>query len=163
VLRGADANTAAVKAAISGKRFLHLAVHGVVDEGRGDLLAALALSDGLLQLFDIYELDVSSEVAVLSACATQAGTAVGGEGVFALSRGFLARGARRVIATQWEVDDASTATLVAGFFDGVAAAEGAGKTVDYAEALTAAKLKVREAPETSAPFFWAAFVLSGLR
>jgi len=29
--------------------------------------------------------------------------------VFALSRGFLAAGARRVIASQWSVDDASTA------------------------------------------------------
>jgi tetratricopeptide (TPR) repeat protein len=162
-IRGADATESAVKAAITGKRYLHLAVHGVVDEGRGDLLAALALSDGLLQLFEIYELDVSSDVAVLSACATQSGTAVAGEGVFALSRGFLARGARRVIASQWEVDDASTATLVSAFFEDVAHASGTAGTVDYAKALASAKKKVRTTPGTAAPFFWAPFVLSGLR
>jgi CHAT domain-containing protein/tetratricopeptide (TPR) repeat protein len=174
VLRGAEAGEPAVRAALEGKRYLHLAVHGVVDEGRGDLLAALALApsresahgssdDGLLQLFEIYDLQLDCEVAVLSACATQAGAAVAGEGVFALSRGFLARGTRRVIASQWEVDDASTATLVAAFFESVAGAEADGRPADYAATLASAKRKVRSDPATAAPFYWAPFVLSGLR
>ena len=174
LLRGAEATEPAVSAALPGKRYIHLAVHGVVDEGRGDLLAALALTpprtpsrgsgdDGLLQLFEIYELDCDSEVAVLSACATQAGAAVAGEGVFALGRGFLARGARRVIASQWEVDDASTATLVAAFFTSVAEAEAAGHAPDYASTLADAKRKVRSDPATAEPFYWAPFVMSGLR
>jgi CHAT domain-containing protein len=174
VLRGAEAVEPAVRAALEGKRFLHLAVHGIVDAGRGDLLAALALTpprepahpssdDGLLQLFEIYDLHLDCEVAVLSACATQAGASVAGEGVFALSRGFLARGTRRVIASQWEVDDASTATLVAAFFEAVAGAEAEEKPADYAATLAAAKRKVRADPATAAPFYWAPFVLSGLR
>ncbi len=174
VLRGADAAEPAVRAALQGKRYLHLAVHGVVDQGRGDLLAALALApspapahgpndDGLLQLFEIYELRLDCEVAVLSACATQAGAAVAGEGVFALSRGFLARGARRVIASQWEVDDASTATLIAAFFESVARAEDEARPADYAATLAAAKRKLRSDPATAPPFYWAPFVLSGLR
>jgi CHAT domain-containing protein len=174
VLRGTEAVEPAVRDALAGKRYLHLAVHGVVDEGRGDLLAALALApspapshgpsdDGLLQLFEIYELSLDCDVAVLSACATQAGAAVAGEGVFALSRGFLARGARRVIASQWEVDDASTATLIAAFFDAVAGAEAQGRAADFAATLAAAKRKVRSDRATAAPFYWAPFVLSGLR
>lgn len=174
LLSGVEADEPSVSRALAGKRFIHLAVHGVVDEGRGDLLAALALApsrapthgsgdDGLLQLFEIYDLNLDSEVAVLSACATQAGAAVAGEGVFALSRGFLARGARRVIASQWEVDDASTATLVGSFFTTVADAERAGKTVDYGASLASAKRKLRSDPATAAPFYWAPFVLSGLR
>jgi CHAT domain-containing protein len=174
VLRGEEAREPAVRAALEGKRYLHLAVHGIVDQGRGNLLAALALSpprasvevpgdDGLLQLFEIYDLHLGCEVAVLSACATQAGAAVAGEGVFALSRGFLARGTRRVIASQWEVDDASTATLVAAFFESVAGAEADGRPADYAATLASAKRKLRADPETAAPFYWAPFVLSGLR
>jgi CHAT domain-containing protein len=163
VLRGAAATEPAVRAALPGKRYLHLAVHGVVDEGRGDLLAALALTrkddDGLLQLFEIYDLALDCDIAVLSACSTQAGTAVGGEGVFALSRGFLARGARRVVASQWEVDDASTATLMSSFFESLAQAP----AQDVAARLAAAKKKVRSGPATAAPFYWAPFVLSGLR
>jgi CHAT domain-containing protein len=163
-----------VRAALPGKRYIHLAVHGVVDEGRGDLLAALALApsrigatgpsdDGLLQLFEIYDLDLDSELAVLSACATQAGASIAGEGVFALSRGFLARGTRRVIASQWEVDDASTATLIATFFESVARSEAAGRLADYTALLASAKRKVRSDPATAAPFYWAPFVLTGLR
>jgi tetratricopeptide (TPR) repeat protein len=174
LLRGADAREPAVRAALPGKRFVHLAVHGLVDSGRGDLLAALALApsraaahgpedDGLLQLFEIYELDLDSEVAVLSACATHAGTSVAGEGVFALSRGFLARGARRVVASQWAVDDASTATLVASFFESIAESSVAGRAADYPAALAAAKRAVRSDPATAAPFYWAPFVLTGLR
>jgi CHAT domain-containing protein/tetratricopeptide (TPR) repeat protein len=174
VLHGEAAREPAVRTALEGKRYLHLAVHGIVDEGRGDLLAALALTppresvevpgdDGLLQLFEIYDLHLGCEVAVLSACATQAGAAVAGEGVFALSRGFLARGTRRVVASQWEVDDASTATLVAAFFDAVAEAEAEGRPADYAATLASAKRKLRAHPETAAPFYWAPFVLSGLR
>jgi len=173
-LRGADADEPTVRSSLPGKRFIHLAVHGLVDEGRGDLLAALALApskaavhgsndDGLLQLFEIYELDLDADVAVLSACATQAGAAVAGEGVFALSRGFLARGTRRVIASQWEVDDASTATLVSAFFEAVAVAIAEGRPADYARTLAAAKRKVRSDPATQEPFYWAPFVLSGLR
>ncbi|HEX4824790.1 MAG TPA: CHAT domain-containing tetratricopeptide repeat protein [Candidatus Polarisedimenticolaceae bacterium] len=169
VLRDDKASERAVRAVMPAKRFLHFAVHGVVDEGRGDLLAALALTppagapspedDGLLQLFEIYDLKLDADLAVLSACATHAGTTVAGEGVFALSRGFLARGARRVVASQWEVDDASTAKLVAEFFKTI----GAAKSPDYAAGLAAAKKKVRGEVATSAPFYWAAFVMTGLR
>jgi tetratricopeptide (TPR) repeat protein len=174
LLRGAEADEPAVRAALPGKRYIHLAVHGIVDEGRGDLLAALALApsrigatgpgdDGLLQLFEIYDLDLDSELAVLSACATQAGASIEGEGVFALSRGFLARGTRRVIASQWEVDDASTATLIATFFESVARSEAAGRPADYTALLASAKRTVRADPATAAPFYWAPFVLTGLR
>ena len=174
VLRGAEADEPAVRAALTGKRYIHLAVHGIVDEGRGDLLAALALApsrapaygpgdDGLLQLYEIYDLNLDSDVAVLSACGTQAGAAVAGEGVFALGRGFLARGVRRVVASQWEVDDASTATLIAAFFDAVSRAEATGQPPDYSATLASAKRKVRSDPATAAPFYWAPFVLSGLR
>jgi tetratricopeptide (TPR) repeat protein len=169
VLRGEHADERAVRTAVPGKRFLHFAVHGIVDEGRGDLLAALALApptgastpedDGLLQLFEIYDLTLDADLAVLSACATHAGTVVAGEGVFALSRGFLARGARRVVASQWEVDDASTAKLIAAFFKTI----GEGSSPDYAAGLATAKKLVRSDPTTAAPFYWAPFVLTGLR
>jgi CHAT domain-containing protein len=100
---------------------------------------------------------------VLSACSTHAGVRVEGEGVFALSRGFLARGTRRVIASRWEVDDASTATLVASVFDSVARAEAEDRPADYAAILAAAKRNLRSQHATAAPFYWAPFVLSGLR
>ena len=45
------------------------------------------------------------ELAILSACETNYGPQQKGEGVWALSRGFLVAGARRVVASNWLVDD----------------------------------------------------------
>jgi CHAT domain-containing protein len=86
--------------------------------------------------------------------------------VFALSRGFLAAGAQRVVATQWQVDDRATAVLIGHFFEVIAEAERAGEVVDYARALRDAKLRVRndaDNPRWSDPFYWAAFTITGQR
>lgn len=172
-LSGLSATEAGVRAALRGRpRYLHFATHGLVDEGRSELLAALALTpppgeapaaedDGLLQLFEIYELDLDSDLAVLSACKTHAGRQLEGEGVFALSRGFLAAGARRVVASLWPVNDESTAVLMGDFYRRLARAEGSGLRPDYARALRDARRALRQQPRWSAPYHWAPFVLSG--
>jgi hypothetical protein len=174
VLSEEGAGEAAVRQAL-GERprlFLHFATHGLVEQGRSELLAALALTpseesnppaadDGLLQLFEIYELDARSELVVLSACDSNMGRRVTGEGVFALSRAFLAAGARRVVASLWPVDDASTAALMGGFYRRLAAA--GSKGVDYSRALRDARREVRERAEWSHPHYWAPFVLTGAR
>ncbi len=65
---------------------------------------------------EIYDLDLSNcDLAILSACDTNYGPQQTGEGVWALSRGFLVAGARRVVASNWLVDDEAGATLVHHF------------------------------------------------
>jgi CHAT domain-containing protein len=58
-----------------------------------------------------------------------------GEGIFALSRGFLEAGARRVIASQWSVNDFSTDRIMGISFRQIAAAEKAGQPIDYTQLL----------------------------
>ena len=105
-----------MRASIVGRRILHFACHGLADNEHGNLFGALAFSsasqttstedDGYLTLNEIYGLDLSAtELAVLSACQTNYGPQQKGEGVWALSRGFLVAGARRVVASNWVVDD----------------------------------------------------------
>lgn len=173
VMQGLDATEAALREALPGKRYLHLATHGWVDARRNALFASLVLTpppgetsdlanDGFLQLHEIYDLPLqATELAVLSACETNLGMAVEGEGVFALSRGFLAAGARRVVASQWAVNDASTAVLIGAFFEAVVEAERAGVPVDYARALRDAKRRVRQESNWQNPYFWAPFILIG--
>jgi len=171
VLERAEATERRVRDAVAGRRFLHFATHGFVTETHGELLAGLVLAapedstpppddDGLLQLFEIYELPLRCEVAVLSACETHRGPRVGGEGVFALSRGFLAAGAQRVVATLWSIPDAPTADLIGAFFDSLAGAP-AGRPVGYAVALRDAKRSIRVQERWAHPLNWAAPVLSG--
>jgi len=161
-----------VRAALSGKRWLHLATHGLVDRKHSELLAGLALTppakptrdtaaDGMLQLFEIYDLHLDCDLAVLSACETSAGAWVEGEGVYALSRGFLAAGSKRVVASLWSVEDESTAALVGDLFRTLAPAKSqAANDFEVARALRDAKRRIRDRKEWNAPFFWAPFVLT---
>ena len=171
-LCGDAATEFAVRKSIADKEVVHLATHGLVAGGRSDLLSSLALTpaspgdlrdDGFLHLFEIYDLSLAAELVVLSACESSAGNYVLGEGVMALARGFLSAGARRVVATQWKVDDDATAALVGDFLARVAAAERAQESIDYARALRDAKRASRARAEWSQPFYWAAFVISGAR
>jgi tetratricopeptide (TPR) repeat protein len=166
-LSQADAEEARVRLELRERpRFVHFATHALVNESH-ELLAALALTppltrtpglddDGFLQLFEIYQLDLDSALVVLSACRTQVGRRLEGEGVFALSRGFLAAGSERVVASLWPVNDDSTAHLMADFYRRIGSGQG------YALALRDARRTLRREPRWSAPYYWGPFVLSGL-
>ena len=129
--------------------------HGPRESDRSSPAAAGGEDDGFLRLHEIYGLRLDADLAVLSACASNAGRVVAGEGVFALSRGFLVAGARRVVASQWPVDDASTAALMGDFFRRLTTSP------DLARALRDAKLRLRRDARWGDPFFWAPFVLTG--
>jgi CHAT domain-containing protein/tetratricopeptide (TPR) repeat protein len=169
-LEGAGATEKAVTAAVAGRRFLHLATHGFVDERYGNLFGGLALAppargpltpgdDGLLTLQEIYQLPLGDcELAVLSACVTNVGPQRPLEAGVTLAGGFLAAGARRVVASHWSVDDESTAELMAAFFERVTARD----PVSFAHALRQARQHVRDRSEKwASPFYWAPFVLTG--
>ena len=70
-------------------------------------------------LGDIYNLDLSSEMVVLSACETALGKDIQGEGLVGITRGFMYAGASRVVASLWKVDDAATAELMGKFYEGI--------------------------------------------
>lgn len=173
LLVDADAGEAFVRADLSGRRFLHFACHGLVDDTAGNLFGALALApssatdpadDGFLTLAEIYGLDLKGcELALLSACETNLGKLQEGEGVSALSRGFLVAGARRVVASNWVVSDDATPSLVSYFCALIAQAEKEGRTPDYAAALQESKRWLRQHPQWSQPYYWAPLVLIGPR
>jgi CHAT domain-containing protein/tetratricopeptide (TPR) repeat protein len=172
VITGAAAREPAVRAALAGRRYLHLATHGFADPSGGGLLAGLVLAppparaagsddDGVLELFEIHRLPLDCELAVLSACETAKGPRIAGEGAFALSRACLAAGARRVVASLWAVDDRPTAAVMGALFEAIAAADARGRAPHLARALRDAKRRVRGDPRWADPFHWAPFVLSG--
>jgi CHAT domain-containing protein len=171
-LEGPKATEARVRAQVRGRRIVHLACHGLADQAYGNFYGALALApggnpadpadDGLLTLPEIYELDLKGcELAVLSACETNYGPEQRGEGVWTLSRGFLVAGARRVVASNWLVDDEAAASLVSQFCAGVAQGERTSKSIECADALRNAKRWVRQQEKWSSPYYWGTFVLVG--
>jgi tetratricopeptide (TPR) repeat protein len=170
-----QASESRVRQAARARKFVHLACHGFADQTHGNLFGALALApgadpetnpsnDGFLNLAEIYELDLRGcELAILSACQTNYGPQQQGEGVWTLSRGFLVAGSRRVVASNWVVDDEAAASLVSYFCAALAKAEQAAEPDPYGSALAAAKRYVRSQKKWSAPYYWASMVLIGPR
>jgi hypothetical protein len=115
-----------------------------------------AHTNGLMLLPDIYNLDLSAELAVLSACQTALGEDVQGEGLVGLTHSFMSAGAKSVVASLWKVDDRATAALMADFYDAMLQ-----KGMTPAAALRYAKLKISREKQWSVPYYWAGFVLQG--
>jgi CHAT domain-containing protein len=165
-LHGPQATEKAVVAALPGRHVVHIAAHGVADERFGGLFGAVVLTpadpkapqnDGFLTLQEICTLPLEQcELAVLSACFTNVGPQPPLEAGVTLANGFLAAGARRVVASHWGVDDESTAELMSAFFREVTTTR-----TGYARALQQARRQVRDRERWSAPYFWAPFVLVG--
>ena len=171
-LQKANAREASVRMYAPGRTYLHFACHGLVDQSYGNLFGALALTpgprgsadpadDGFLTLAEIYELNLrGTELSILSACDTNYGPNQKGEGVWSLSRGFLVAGSKRVIASNWLVDDEAGASLVS-VFCGAITKEKQGEPLDYAASLQAAKRWVRNQDKWKSPYYWGTFVLVG--
>jgi CHAT domain-containing protein/predicted negative regulator of RcsB-dependent stress response len=167
-----EATEAKVRSGIGGRSVVHLACHGLVDQEYGNFFGALALTpgsaaandDGYLTLPEIYELPLKDcELAILSACQTNYGPEQRGEGVWALSRGFLVAGSRRVVASNWLVDDEAAASLIYVFCNKLAQQQqtAAENGPDHAQALHYAKRWVRKQEKWKSPYFWATFTLIG--
>ena len=146
---------------LSDYRIVHFATHAVVDYEHPEL-SGIVLSlvdrqgqprDGYLRLHDIYNLNLPADLIVLSACQTGVGKEIKGEGLIALTRGFMYAGAERVVASLWKVDDVATAELMAEFYRQMFV-----NGQRPAAALRAAQIALAK---KRSPVDWAGFVLQG--
>lgn len=159
-LLGPHATETAVKQRLESSTILHFATHGIFqpyDHDRFDAWLALAPDpargeDGKLTLSEIFESNLSAQMAVLSACDTGKGQ-IAGEGVIGLARAFLKAGTPTVVTSLWAVPDAPTARLMEVFYRELLAGR------DRADALRRAQLELRQ--DYPNPYYWAAFVLIG--
>jgi len=165
VAKGFDANReTAMSPEVGQYQILHFATHGYLNSEHPELSAiVLTMVDqngtkknGLMPLHDIYNLNLSADLTVLSACQTALGKDVKGEGLVGLSHGFLSAGSKSVVASLWKVDDRTTAILMADFYNSMLK-----QGMTPAAALRAAKLKMISEKQWSAPYYWAGFVLQG--
>jgi CHAT domain-containing protein len=143
---------------------VHFATHGFWDSNHPEL-SGLFLSrfdrqgnklDGTLRLSDIYNLILPKELVVLSACETAVGKDIRGEGLIALTRGFMYAGAARVMASLWKVDDAATAEMMKLFYQHLLQDQ-----MTPAAALRQAQIAMWQKDAAAVPYHWAAFVLQG--
>ncbi|MEM7261482.1 MAG: CHAT domain-containing tetratricopeptide repeat protein [Planctomycetota bacterium] len=197
VLTGASANEIrlaglAQNDGLARFRYVHLATHAVIDP-IDPLQSALLLSprpvsdaaariaagepvfDGWLTAEEIrrgWSLD--AELVTLSACRTAVGS---GAGYLSFAEALLVAGARRLVLSQWKVDDRASALLMSEFYRQLQGGEPPARALREAKrwlrSLTAAEVARRTSEVTKPgavnpesrpfdhPYYWAAFVLIG--
>ena len=147
-----------------GHRILHFATHSVIDNQRPEL-SGIVLSrydrsgrarNGLLRLYEIFNLRLASDLVVLSACQTALGEEVHGEGLIGLTRGFLYAGAPRVVSSLWKVDDRASAELMKRFYEAMLV-----RHERPSAALRNAQVAMWKTKGWDAPYYWGAYTLQG--
>lgn len=148
----------------SGAALLHVSTHAVADMDDPERSRLLFSPDepgqpnNYLFLKELYDLDLrGTSLATLSACDTERGRLVPGEGIQAFSRALLAAGSRSALTTLWRVPDEPTSEFMQHFYFYLLK-----KHKSKAEALRLTKLEfLHSGTALSHPRYWAAFVLNG--
>lgn len=148
--------------AVATARRLHFATHAKIDETYPESSALILAprpgsgEEGLLQVPKIFNLKLSADLAVLSACQTALGQEVTGEGLVGLTRAFFYAGVPSLVVSLWNVTDGPTPDLMMDFYRNL------DRPQEKAKALQAAKLAMIGRGETYAhPAYWAPFILLG--
>lgn len=163
-----DATETSFKKYSSQSRIIHLSMHALLNT-QNPLYSGLLFSDyqkkkssmeddGFLYLYELYNMKLHAELAVLSACETGSGELTSGEGIISIGRAFQYAGCPAVAMSLWQVNDRSTSKLMSNFLENIS------KGMEKDEALQVAKLSFLNDPKNKAfshPHYWSAFILTG--
>jgi CHAT domain-containing protein len=134
-----EATEEKAKSLSSQNDIIHFASHAELSEddplASAILLAKSDKEDGRLEVREIFGMDLKASLVVLSACETGLGKLSSGDELVGLTRAFIYAGTPSVVASLWNVDDSSTAQLMASFYKNL-------KTMTKVEALRQAQLQL---------------------
>lgn len=142
-------------------KIIHFATHSLVDNkkpARSSIVLSLdndKREDGFLQMREIYNLKLNSDLVTLSACQTGLGQFIRGEGIEGINRAFFYAGASSVLMSLWAVNDQATYQLMERFYTHLRSSE------SIMNSLRKAKLEMISSDILSHPYYWAGFIVSG--
>jgi CHAT domain-containing protein len=167
IFLGPRATEAQLRAALESGGNVHVATHAVLNHSnpmfsrielyRGE--AGSLRNDGFLDLHELLEMSVRSDLVYLSGCETGAGsswsTGFRRERDYAtLSQAILYAGSQNVIATLWRVDDAGASVFATRFYRAL-------KSTDPSAALAQAQRETLRDRKYFAPRYWAPYTIGG--
>jgi len=162
---GNDASEGRFRQEAANYGILHLGTHAEMN-ATDPMYARLVFSkdgrgvdpdaDGYLHAYEIYELDLRAQLAVLTACETGAGR-TDGEGVRSIGYGFAYAGCPSLVMSLWNIDEKVSAEIITRFYEHLAAG------LPKHAALRRAKLEhlAMAVDELALPYYWAGLVLVG--
>jgi CHAT domain-containing protein len=144
---------------------VHIATHGTFSEDAHDTY--LLTFNGKLDMIRLERLIEPSkfrgqpvELLSLSACHTAQGAT--DRASLGLAGVAVKAGARSVLATLWEVNDAATTALIGDFYKNLRQSSQSAHSMTKAEALREAQLQVmNSSPRLRHPYYWAPFLIIG--
>jgi CHAT domain-containing protein len=169
VFTGPEAREELIKESSARYRILHLATHGILNDV-SPMYSHVLLSqtpgksdeDGLLEAWEMMNLDLNADLVVLAACETARGRVGTGEGMIGMSWALFVAGCPRAVVSQWKVEVSSTTALMVEFHKKFKTRfVNQQSAVSTAEAMRQAALKVMKNPEYVHPFYWGGFVVIG--
>lgn len=144
-------------------RILHFATHAYAD--RSDPLNSALLLDGgafagargVLRARNLYAMNLTADLVVLSACNTGDGPVRKGEGVMSFAHAFAHAGSPAAIVSLWPANDVSVSGLTEKVYSGLASG------LSKSAAVSAAKRDYLSSADayTSHPYFWAGMIFIG--
>ncbi len=154
------------KTTLEDYKVIHLAMHGMLD-GENEMNSKLvfstafpdSLNDNYLHAFEIINMNLNSDLVVLSACNSGKGVFNSGEGVMSLANAFTYAGVSNTVMSLWKVPDVATSNIMTSFYTYLSR----GARIDVA--LKNAKLdylsdeSISEAQKH--PYYWAGFIANG--
>jgi len=169
MLQGEAATEAALRTELDRSSLVHVATHGLlnpfnplfsrIDLAPGRGRSGAARDDGRLEVHELLGMRIQAGLVYLSGCETGKGAAwrtgfEQGEDFVTLAQAFLYAGAGNVVATLWRVEDPAAALFAGYFYRGL-------RSGDPVRALAEAQRAMLADPDHGAPYYWAAFQLTG--
>tara|TARA_R110002072_G_scaffold59514_1_gene151430 strand:- start:8855 stop:12073 length:3219 start_codon:yes stop_codon:yes gene_type:complete len=146
-----------------GHKIIHIGTHAESNNISPELSRLIFAKNGVdstdnyLYNYEIYNCDLSANLAILTACETGKPSYQPGEGMISLAHAFTYAGSESMLTSLWKIDEKSSTQIIEKFYEFLS--EGLPKN----EALQKAKLSYLASAEgrTLAPQYWAGMVLIG--
>ncbi|MEX0685613.1 MAG: CHAT domain-containing tetratricopeptide repeat protein [Balneolales bacterium] len=110
--------------------------------------------DGLVYAYELFEMDLTSEMVMLSSCESGSGSYIQGSGIVGLSRAFTYAGVQSLVMNLWSVRDETASSMAVSFYDYL----NQGYSKD--DALRESKINYIN-NNNSDPYLWGSFVVYG--
>jgi len=112
---GRQATEARLLAEAEKHEIIHLACHAEFNS-QDALQSHLVLADGLLQVDEVLDLDLTASLVTLSACSSGVSAVSAGDELVGMTRAWLYAGSPSVLASQWDVSDEVSQILMVSFY-----------------------------------------------